>query len=220
MKPLRIVIVDDHVMLRDGIASIFTKEPDFEVVGEAGTVAGAVEIVRATNPDLVLMDYGLPDGTGLEATRAILATNQQINIVILTVYEEDDLLFEAIRSGAHGYLLKNISAKELLAKLRGLAQGDAAILPAQTRRILLEFAKTSSPVDDGQKKINLTDRELEVLGLIADGASNREIGIQLVISQHTVKNHVHNILDKLQVSSRGEAAEMAVKKRLISAGRR
>jgi DNA-binding NarL/FixJ family response regulator len=221
MNPIRIVIVDDHAILRDGIASILDAQPDFEVVEEAGSVAGALEAVQASKPDMVLMDYGLPDGTGLEATREILASFPQTNVVLLTVHEEDDLLFDALRSGAKGYLLKNIPAKEMLAKLRGLSQGDAAISPAQTRRILSEFARMAPPqAADQEEMIPLTDRELEVLRLIVMGASNQEIGARLHISVHTVKNHVHHILDKLKVDNRRQAAEVAVKKRLVSAGKR
>ena len=220
MKPVRVVIVDDHVMLRDGIVSILQKEPDFEVVGEAGSVAGAIEKVQAGKPDLVLMDYGLPDGTGLDATREILAANAEINVVLLTVHEEDDLLFGALRSGAKGYLLKNISAQDMLARLRGLAKGEPAMEPSETRRILSEFARTAaSPELDQEENAPLTNRELEVLQLIVRGFSNREIGAQLHISVHTVKNHVRHILDKLQVSNRHEAAEVAVKKGLVSSGR-
>jgi DNA-binding NarL/FixJ family response regulator len=177
--------------------------------------------VRAYKPDLVLMDYGLPDGTGLEATREILTAYPQTNIVLLTVHEEDDLLFDAVRSGAKGYLLKNISAKEMLAKLRGLSEGDAALSPTQTRRILSEFARTAppQPVEEGET-IPLTNKELEVLQLIVMGSSNQEIGLQLHISVHTVKNHVHHILEKLKVSTRHEAAEVAVKKGLVSPEKR
>lgn len=220
MKATRVVIVDDHVMLRDGIVSILQKEPDFEVVGEAGSVAGAVEKVQAVKPDLVLMDYALPDGTGLDAAREILTSNAEIAIVLLTVHEEDDLLFAAIRSGAKGYLLKNISAQEMLVKLRGLSKGEPAMEPAETRRILSEFARTAAPTQPDQEVKNaLTDRELEVLQLIVKGFSNPQIGAKLHISVHTVKNHVHHILDKLQVSNRHEAADAAVKRKLLNGGR-
>ena len=220
MKPTRLVIVDDHVMLRDGIVSILNEQPDFEVVGQAGSVAGALEAVRASRPDLVLMDYGLPDGTGLDATRAILASNPQTAVVLLTVHEEDDLLFEAVRSGAAGYLLKNISAKDMLARLRGLSQGEVAMEPTESRRILSEFARTAAPAKtDQEQAIGLTNRELDVLCLIVAGGTNKEIATQLHISVHTVKNHIHHILDKLQVSNRHEAAEVAVKKRLINSSR-
>jgi DNA-binding NarL/FixJ family response regulator len=216
MKPTRIVVVDDHTILRDGIISILDAQPDFEVVGRAGSVAGALEAVQTFRPDIVLLDYGLPDGTGLDATKAILATYPRTAIVLLTVHEEDDLLFAAIRSGAKGYLLKNISAKDLLARLRGLSQGEAAMLPEQTQRILSEFARTApTPEPDGQEEADLSARELDVLRLIVAGASNREIGAQLHISVHTVKNHVHNILEKLAVDDRHQAAAVAVKRRLV-----
>jgi DNA-binding NarL/FixJ family response regulator len=217
MKPVRIIVVDDHVILRDGLVSILNAQSDFEVVGVAGTVAEALEAVHASKPDLVLMDYGLPDGTGLEATKEILTLYPDTKIVLLTVHEEDDLLFGAVRSGASGYLLKNISATDLLAKLRGLSQGDVAISSAQTKRLMAEFARTT-PIQatDQHPTDPLTDRELEVLQLIVNPATNREIAADLHISIHTVKNHVHHILDKLEVNNRQDAAEVAVKKRLVS----
>lgn len=213
---IRIVIVDDHVLLRDGISKIISGQPDFDVVGEAGTVADALEVVNKTRPDLVLMDYSLPDGNGLEGTRAILGKFPETEVVILTIHDDDDLLFEAVRSGANGYLLKNIPAKELLAKLRGVVNGEAAMMPAQTRTILSEFAKTSSNTPSTEEELApLTERELEVLQLMVNGATNNDIAAELVISRHTVKNHVHNILGKLQVSDRREATEVAVKSRLV-----
>jgi DNA-binding NarL/FixJ family response regulator len=215
MNLLRVVVVDDHVILRDGIVSILDAQPDFQVVGVAGSVAGALEAAQDSVPDVILMDYGLPDGTGLEATREILASQPQINIVLLTVHEEDELLFAAVRSGAKGYLLKNISAKDLLAKLRGLAQGDAAFLPAQTGRILSEFARIGLAHRSEEVTAALTDRELEVLQLVVNDFSNQEIGAQLHISVHTVKNHLHHILDKLQVENRRQAARAAVQKGLV-----
>jgi len=217
MNPLRIVIVDDHAILRDGIVSIIDAQPDFEVVGVADSVASAVEAARNLAPDLMLMDYGLPDGTGLDATRRILSAQPGINIVLLTIHEEDDLLFSAIRSGARGYLLKNINANDLLSKLRGLSQGDAALSSAQTRRILAEFARTDPADSTRPVETNpLTARELEVLAFIASGASNREIGVQLHISRHTVKNHIHNIIEKLGVKNRREAVKLAAEKGLLA----
>lgn len=216
MKPIRIVVVDDHTILRDGIVSVLNAEADFEVVGAAGSVAGALEVVSDSRPDMVLMDYGLPDGTGVEATKEIVDLYPQTNVVLLTLHEEDEMLFAAVRNGAKGYLLKHISAKDLLTKLRGLSQGDAAFLPAQARRLLAEFARME-PVQSAkpEEDISLTDRELDVLELIVSGASNQEIGTQLHISVHTVKNHIHHILDKLQVENRRQAAEKAVRDGLI-----
>ena len=221
MNPIRTIVVDDHVILRDGLVRILAAEPDFEIVGEAGSVAGALEAVRANGPDLVLLDYGLPDGTGLEATRIIKAEFPETYVVLLTVHEQDDLLFEAVRSGASGYLLKNISANELVAKLRGLSQGDAALSADQSKRILSEFARTASPKPAEQEDaISLTDRELEVLCLIVLGDSNMEIALALNISIYTVKNHVHNTLEKLEVNNRREAADVAVKRRLVKPRKR
>jgi DNA-binding NarL/FixJ family response regulator len=218
VKSIRIVIVDDHVMLRDGIVSILQTEPDFQVVGEAGSVAGAMATVGDVMPDLVLMDYSLPDGNGLEAIEAIHTISSEIAVVLLTMYREDELLFAAVRSGARGYLLKNISAKDMLKALRDLSQGDLAMLPAERNRIVSEFARTAPRQIDNQAKTpQLTDRELEVLRLIVRGATNRQIALELHISPNTVKNHVHNILEKLEVGSRHQAAEVAVKRRLVSA---
>lgn len=215
MSDFRVVVVDDHAILRDGIVSILNAQPDFEVVAVADSMASALKVVRDELPDLVLMDYGLPDGTGLEATRQLLELFPQIKIVLLTVHEEDDLLFDAIRSGAKGYLLKNISAQNMLAKLRGLDKGDMALLPDQTNRILNEFAQTKSVSTPDEDVAVLTLRELEVLGLIVNGASNQEIGSRLNISVYTVKNHVHNIIDKLGVNNRREAAKVAIKRKLL-----
>ena len=205
-------------MLRDGIVSILQNEPDFQVVGEAGSVAGAIATIGDVMPDLVLMDYSLPDGNGLEAIEAIHSISSEIAVVLLTMYREDELLFAAVRSGARGYLLKNISAKDMLKALRDLSQGDLAMLPAERNRIVSEFARTAPRQIDNQAKTpQLTDRELEVLRLIVRGATNRQIALELHISPNTVKNHVHNILEKLEVGSRHQAAEVAVKRRLVSA---
>ncbi len=221
MNPIRTIVVDDHVILRDGITRILAAEPDFEIVAEAGSVAGALKTVRANCPDLVLLDYGLPDGTGLEATRKIKIEFPETYVVLLTVHEEDDLLFEAVRSGASGYLLKNISSQQLLAKLRGLFQGETAISADQSQRILSEFARTASPKPAEKEDSNsLTDRELEVLRLIVFDYSNMEIALELNISIHTVKNHVHNILEKLEVNNRREAADVAVLRRLVKPRKR
>lgn len=221
MTSVRTLVVDDHVLLRDGIVGILNKQPDFEVVAEAGSVAEALAAAQTHTPDLILMDYGLPDGTGLDATREILAAFPQTKIVLLTIHEEDDLLFAAVRSGANGYLLKNISAEELLRKLRGLSQGHAAISPDQTSRILSEFARTEPPAPPEPTGVELlTERELEVLQLLVAGASNKEIGLELHISVYTVKNHVHHILEKLNVSSRREAVDLALSRQLINPGKR
>ena len=204
----RILIVDDHVILREGVVSLLEAQPDFSIIGEAGTVAEAISMAAKLNPDLVLMDYGLPDGTGLEATTAILKVQPETKIVFLTVHQDDEELFSAIRSGARGYLPKNISGSEMVRQLRGLARGDAAMSSDIVGRILAEFARSPEPVKDGAFE-QLTRRELEVLQEVARGATNREIADKLYISVNTVKNHVHHILEKLDVSDRREAARRA-----------
>jgi DNA-binding NarL/FixJ family response regulator len=207
---LRALLVDDHALFREGLVSLLAGQPDFTVIGEAGSVQEAILMARDLRPDLVLMDFTLPDGTGLDATRAILTERPGTLIVFLTVHEEDDRLFAAIRSGAKGYLLKNVPVARLLSFLRGLEQGEAAITPKMTTRILDEFSRmepTRGPVSDDLSA--LTERELDVLREISTGASNREIAQRLCISENTVKNHVSNILAKLNLQNRREAARFA-----------
>ncbi len=214
-ESIRIVVVDDHVVLRDGLVTLLRAQPDFQVLGEAGSVEEALAVVRQTEPDLVLMDYSLPDGTGPEAAREILGFLPSVRIVFLTVHEEDDALFTAIRSGVKGYLLKNISSADLLCQLRGVVKGEAAISGEMTSRVLSAFARTANPRQEPADGMALTERELEVLRELARGATNQEIADRLFISIHTVKNHVHSILEKLSVDNRREAAKRALKDRLI-----
>jgi DNA-binding NarL/FixJ family response regulator len=207
---MRVLIVDDHVLFRDGLVSLLNAQPDFEVVGQAGGVQEAIAIAQDLRPDVVLMDFGLPDGTGLEATRAIMADRPGTNIVFLTVHEEDDQLFAAIRSGARGYLLKNVPVAKLLTYLRGVACGEAAITGVLASRILSEFSRMQAPRRFAQPELDeLTSREVQVLQELAAGASNHEIAGHLVISENTVKNHVRSILGKLNLRNRREAASFA-----------
>jgi DNA-binding NarL/FixJ family response regulator len=207
---MRILIVDDHVLFREGLVSLLKAQPDITVVGEAGCVDEAIAMARELGPDLVLMDFGLPDGTGLDATQTILADQPEINIVFLTVHEQDDRLFAAIRSGAKGYLLKNVPVSKLLAYLRGVEYGEAAISGAMASRILDEFARLGPGRESGQAEVGeLTSREIAILKELATGATNREIASRLFISENTVKNHVGNILAKLNLRNRREAASFA-----------
>jgi len=210
-----LLVVDDHIILREGLVSLLDAQPDFHVIGEAGTVAEAVKMANELEPDLVLMDYGLPDGTGINATEAILKSRPESKIIFLTVHESDDELFGALRSGAKGYLLKNIPASEMINRLRGISQGEAALSGDMLNRILEEFSRTQKPVAANESAFNhLTPRELDVLRELARGASNQEIADKLFISVNTVKNHVHNILEKLEVDNRREAAKVAIDHRL------
>ena len=207
---MKVLIVDDHILFREGLVSLLDSQPDITVIGEAGCVQEAIAIARELEPDLILMDFGLPDGTGLDATQAILAERPDSKIVFLTVHEQDDRLFAAIRSGAKGYLLKNVPVSKLLDYLRGVERGEAAISPAMTNQILEEFARGGAARDPGPDELGeLTSRELEVLRELATGASNQEIAERLVISENTVKVHVRNVLAKLDLRNRREAASYA-----------
>ena len=206
----RLLIVDDHVLFREGLVSLFERQPDFEVIGEAGSVNEAVLKAARLNPDLILMDFNLPDGTGLEATQSILENSPTTTIVFLTIEEANERLFSAIRAGAKGFLLKNVSTSDLLASLRGLQRGEAALSRKMTSLLMDELAHTlpsgSSPIP-GLK--TLTGRELEILRKLARGATNQEISVDLFISENTVKNHVHNILKKMGLNSRRDLHQFA-----------
>ncbi|MEZ4866177.1 MAG: response regulator transcription factor [Caldilineaceae bacterium] len=203
---MRILIVDDHTLFREGLVSLITTQPDIEVVGQAESVHQAVALAAEIKPELILMDFGLPDGTGLDATEAILAKQPEIKIVFLTVHEDDERLFKAIRIGAKGYLLKNVPVSKLLAFLRGVEKGEVALSPVMTSKILDEFARMLESHQEKTPELDLlSPRELEVLEQLSTGASNREIGERLYISENTVKNHVRNILSKLNLQNRRQA---------------
>ena len=204
---ITVLVVDDQVLFRQGLVALLRSQSDFVVVGEAGSATEAVEQARRLQPALMLMDYGLPDGTGVDATRQILAEQPDAKIVILTVHDEPDLLFVSVRAGAKGYLLKNTRVEKLLAYLRGLQQDEPAIEPHMTARILEEFSRSRPVLARDHALKELSAREREVLDLMAAGASNTEIANRLVISEHTVKNHVRHILAKLELPNRREAAK-------------
>lgn len=210
---IRIVVVDDHVLFREGLVAIIRSAPDIEVVGQAGTVREAVELVGSIKPDIVLMDFRLPDGTGVDATRAILKEDPECKIVFLTMSEEDDDLFSAVRSGAKGYLLKNMHPAKLMATIKSVYGGESALSRSMTMRIMEELARTKASEHKGDA--TLTHRELDVLREIASGFSNLEIADHLVVSENTVKYHVHSILGKLGLSDRREAADYARKHGLL-----
>lgn len=218
MSRIRILLVDDHDLFREGLAGILSAQPDMLVVGEAADGLEAMIKARELKPDLILIDIQMPVCDGLEATQKIKQELPEIKVVMLTVRDEDEKLFEAIRYGAQGYLLKSIRSNELLEGIRGAMRGEAAISPALAGRMLEEFRRLSQfkpreAVPDDF--VALTLREKEVLSQVALGRSDKEIAAQLSISLHTVKSHLRNILAKLQVNTRREAAWLAKNKGLL-----
>jgi len=214
---MRILLVDDHVLFRKGLATLLTSQDDFRVVGEAENGLEALEQARKLMPDLILMDIAMPVCDGLEATRRILAEMPYVKIVILTVAEDDQSLFEAIKSGAHGYLLKKLEPEELFELLRGVSRGEAPISRFMAAKIMHEFSRLAKRVKSEPGTQQLTDREREVLQLVAQGLTNKEIADRLVITENTVKNHLKNILAKLHLENRVQAAAYAVQQGLVTA---
>lgn len=211
--PIRVLIVDDHKLFRQGLISLMrTREDLVEVIGEASSAAEALQITEALQPDVVLMDVYMPEGDGIQATRDIKARFPNVAVVILTSSEHDEHLFEAVRAEASGYLLKDLDANELFEMLQGVSQGEAAMTRAMASRVLKGVAKRAN--EDPEEE--LTERELAVLELVAGGASNPQIAEELVISVNTVKTHLRNILDKLQLENRTQAATYAIRNGLVS----
>jgi DNA-binding NarL/FixJ family response regulator len=207
---IRIVIVDDHVLFREGLAAIIRQEPDIQVVGLVGTVQEAVETALRLKPDIVLMDFNLPDGSGAEATRVIIQNDPGCKVVFMTMSDSDEDLLAAVRSGAVGYLMKNMTPSKLVAALRSVQQGESALSRSMTLRLMGELARIKEPEPAADPALGrLTSRELEVLSQLAAGKTNSEIAARLYISENTVKYHVHTILEKLNLHSRSEAARFA-----------
>jgi DNA-binding NarL/FixJ family response regulator len=204
MRRLRILVADDHPIFRDGLRTALASE-EMEVVGEAAAGAEAVEMAAALQPDVVLMDLQMPGGSGIDATRAISTAHAGVAILVLTMTADAEAVFGAIRAGAHGYLLKGADRDELLRAIRAVAEGEAIFGAEIAERLLGAFAAggPAPPLP------SLTDREREVLGLVTEGFTNTAIARRLVVSPKTVRNHVSNILTKLQVADRDEAARVA-----------
>jgi DNA-binding NarL/FixJ family response regulator len=214
---IRVLLADDHSLFREGLCGILNALPDFEVVGEANDGLEVMVKARELAPELIIMDVSMPGCNGVEATQKIKEEAPGTIIVMLTVSDDDEQLFEAIKSGAQGYLLKSIRSRDLISLLRGAVRGEAAISPTLGGRMLDEFRRLSQqparPSDADSP--TLTAREQEVLGLVAGGATDMEIAEALTLSVHTVKSHMRNILAKLHLNHRHEAAQFALREGLI-----
>ncbi|MCK8680092.1 MULTISPECIES: response regulator transcription factor [Streptomyces] len=217
---IRVLIVDDQVMVREGFSVLLNAMPDIEVAGEAVNGREAVTQTAALRPDVVLMDIRMPEMNGIDATREIIAADGDAKVLVLTTFDLDEYVYQALRAGASGFLLKDASARQLAEGVRVVAEGEALLAPTVTRRLITEFAKSAEPSRPAaQAQIgDLTERETEVLVLIAQGLSNGEIASRLVVAESTIKTHVSRILVKLGLRDRTQAAVFAYEARLVTPG--
>jgi DNA-binding NarL/FixJ family response regulator len=214
MSRARLILADDHDLFREGLAGLINAQPDLEVAGQAADGLEALTLARDVKPDLIIMDINMPICDGLEATRLICAEWPEAHIVMLTVHDEDEKLFEAIKAGAQGYMLKSLHSADFLRGVRSALSGEAVLPPQLAARLLKEFARLAvqpavTAAEGGGETFGLTAREQEVLDLIATGATDKEIAAQLALSLHTVKSHVRSILSKTHAINRRQAAKLA-----------
>jgi len=217
MDKIKVLIADDHRVVREGLMAILRERDDLDVVGEARDGQEAVEKARELSPDVILMDVSMPRMSGVEAARVIKRESPHIGIVALTMYDEEKYIFDLVRAGATGYLLKDADSSQIIAAIRSISKGESLIHPSVAGKILAEFSLLSS--GKGKKPAraehDLTEREITVLRLVAEGKTNKEVANDLNLSEKTVKNHVRNIFHKLHAYDRTQAAIMAIRKGLI-----
>jgi DNA-binding NarL/FixJ family response regulator len=219
-QKIRIIVVDDQVLFRKGLRALLEEVEDFEVAGEADDGVKAVQLARASRPDAVLMDVNMPICNGVEATRQIKGELPETKIVMLTISDDDQDLFEAIKAGAQGYLLKDLRPEALFDMIRAVMRGETPISPAIAGKLLNEFRLHPRREPAEAAGWDLTSRELEVLQLVAEGLGNAEIAARLYIVEGTVKNHLHNILEKLHLENRVQAAAYAIREGLVEPPRK
>jgi DNA-binding NarL/FixJ family response regulator len=217
-QPVRLVLVDDDDLMRAGLRSVLSSDDRIEVVGEAGDGRAALDEIRKLRPNLVLMDIRMPDLDGISATREVLAAEPELKIVVLTTFEEDDYIFEALSAGASGFLLKRTKPEELIAAIHTVADGDSLLSPSVTRRVIDRMATQPPAALSGKRLERLTPREREVLELVGRGLSNREIAEAFFIEESTVKTHVKRILMKLGLRDRVQAVILAYETGVIRPG--
>ena len=215
--PLTLLIVDDHEVVRQGLVAMLGRRPEFQVVGEAGTVAEAVAAARRFEPNLVVMDVRLPDGSGIEACREIRAELPDTRVVILTSYPDEDAVLSAIVAGASGYLLKQVRARDLVAALQAVGRGESLLDPAVTGRVLERVRRIATGAATDELSA-LTSQEQKILMLVAEGKTNKEIAADVFLSDKTVKNYVSSILSKLNLERRAQAAAFVAKHRIDPGG--
>jgi DNA-binding NarL/FixJ family response regulator len=219
-EPVRVLLVDDDDLMRAGLRSVLASDETLEVVGEAEDGSVAVARVRETRPHVVLMDIRMPEVDGVSATRQVLASSPDVKVVVLTTFEQDDYIFDALSAGASAFLLKRTKPEDLIAAIHTVADGDSLLSPSVTRRVIDRMATEPSPVDASRRLDALTPRELEVLEQVAHGLSNREIAETFVIEESTVKTHVKRVLMKLGLRDRVQAVIFAYESGVIRPGRR
>ena len=213
-SPLRLLVVDDHEVVRQGLVALLERREAFQVVAEAGTVAESIEQARRHQPDIVIMDVRLPDGSGIEACRAIRAELPNTRVVMLTSYPDEEAVLSAIVAGASGYLLKQIRGRDLVAALETVGRGGSLLDPAVTERVLDRIRRIATGVSENDELSQLTSQERKILLLVAEGKTNKEIASEIFLSDKTVKNYVSSILAKLNLERRAQAAAFVAKHRI------
>ena len=223
MEPVRVLVVDDHTLFRRGIVTVLANQQNISVVGEAVNGLEAIDKAEALVPDVIVMDLNMPQCSGLEATQALQAKMPQVSILVLTVSDNEADLFHAIKFGATGYILKNTEPEELVQAIHHIAQGGVIVSPMMAAKLLAEFRGLGTDAmakKTAEEEDNLSPREDEVLRLVSQGATNKEIADSLFISENTVKTHLRNIMDKLHLANRSQAAAYAVKRGLVPDNRK
>ncbi len=217
-SPMRLLVVDDHEVVRQGLVALLERREAFQVVAEAGTVAESVEQARRHQPDIVIMDVRLPDGSGIEACRAIRAELPETRVVMLTSYPDEEAVLSAIVAGASGYLLKQIRGRDLVSALETVGRGGSLLDPAVTERVLERIRRIASGASESDEISQLTSQERKILLLVAEGKTNKEIASEIFLSDKTVKNYVSSILAKLNLERRAQAAAFVAKHRIERGG--
>jgi two-component system response regulator NreC len=214
---IRLLLVDDHAVVRSGLKMLLASESDVEIVGEAGSGSEAVAVTGSARPDVILMDIGLPDMTGIEAARVIKSQFPKIAIVALTIHEDEEYFFKMLEAGASGYVPKRAAPEELLTAIRAAASGEVYLYPSLAKLLVKDYLSTEHAAENKPMLDGLTEREQEVLSLLAEGAANDRIAEALVISPKTVERHRENIMHKLNLHSRSELVRYAIRKGIIKA---